>query len=158
MSCTNTGPFDGGTWNNAVIVNPEITGGTIANSTLTNISITGAVNLDDTAAVSILDAICGNINDCVEVKPEEVAAVFKTCAGQAHVPDAQIPTCEEMNQAIAEATAVVITADVPASSVAAADDNVLPTTIVGTDRSQLLGKPATYLKLGNYLVPAYTAE
>lgn len=118
MSCTNTGPFDGGTWNNAVIVNPEITGGTIANSTLTNVSLTGVITMDDAAVSSILGAICDDVSECV----------------------------------------VNVSSDVPASSVAAAGDNVLPTTIVGTDRSQLLGKPTTYLKLGNYLVPAYTAE
>lgn len=115
MACTNTGPFDGGTYNNPVIVNPEVTGGEIANSELTNVSISGAITLDDAATQSIQDALCETIADCVGS----------------------------------------VSGDTPASSVAEEGANVLPTTIVGEDRSQLLGKPVVYLEVAGYLIPAY---
>ena len=32
----------------------------------------------------------------------------------------------------------------------------MPTCIVGKDRPQLLGGPDAYIKIGDYLIPAYT--
>lgn len=155
MGCSNTGPFDGGVWSNATILSPSVTGGTVANSTLTNVALTSNITIDDEVAQKITDAICPYVSRCVSFADDQVAAVFKTCAGTDHVPGAQIPTCTEMEQSIAEAMAPQITDALPAVSNPAEGDNVLPTTIVGTDRSQLLGKPNTYIVWGEYLIPAY---
>lgn len=149
MGCSNEGPFDGGTY-----VDPKIVNGTMQGTTLNNVSLTGNVVIDEAVAQRIVDAICPYINKCVELSQEEVAAVFKNCAGAAHVPAATIPTCEEMNDAIAEASIPVIVATTPTTT-QVTGDNVLPTVIVGEERTQLLGKPTTYIKMGDYLIPAY---
>lgn len=47
MSCTNTGPFDGGTYNNPYVVDPQVTGG----------EFHGPVTLDNAAATSVLNAL-----------------------------------------------------------------------------------------------------
>ena len=52
MSCGNTGPFDGGTYNDPVVVNPEVTGGSFASP-----AVTGTVTLDAAAAASLLAAL-----------------------------------------------------------------------------------------------------
>lgn len=67
MSCTDSGPFDGGTYNDPVINNPVITGGESTGATLNNPSINGSVSLDTAAAQSILNAV-------QEVEPVQVVA------------------------------------------------------------------------------------
>ena len=52
MSCTDTGPFDGGTYNDPIVTNPEVTGGTF-----TNPSVSGTVTLTESAAQSLLAAL-----------------------------------------------------------------------------------------------------
>lgn len=155
MGCSNTGPFDGGVWSNATIIDPTLNGGSVANSTLTNVTLSSNITIDDDVAQKITDAICPHVNKCVVFDETQVAAVFRNCSGVEHEPGAQIPTCNEMDQAIAEAMAPQISDALPPVTNPAEGDNVLPTTIVGTDRSQLLGKPNTYIVWGEYLIPAY---
>ena len=157
MSCTNTGPFDGGTWNDSTFVNPTIMGGTAINTELSGANLTGSVQIDDNVAQQLAAFLCPYVAECVSFSAEEIAAVFKDCHGSAHVPDAQIPTCTEMDTAIEEATKPVVATTIP--SVTDATDEVdLPTIIVGKQRDQLLGRPDAWLKWGDYLIPAYVAE
>lgn len=157
MSCTNTGPFDGGTWIDSIIRTPEISGGTVTGSELSGVSLTGSVKVDDAVAKQLAQFLCEYVKGCVEFPAEDVAAVFKDCAGKAHVPNAQVPTCAEMQEAIAEAVEPVVASESPQVTEATVENDV-PTTIVGSFRDQLLGRPAAYLKVGKYLIPAYTAE
>lgn len=151
MACTYTGPFEGGTWNNAIITSPTITGGEVVNVELSNISIEGAVTLDDNAKSSLADALS---DDIMEV----VCSAFTNCAGAPLEAGNSLATCEEMTAAIEAAVAPTITSETPPSSGPSSTGNILPATIIGVDRSQLLGKPVTYIKFGDYIVPAYLPE
>lgn len=177
MSCTYEGPFTGGTWIDPIIVNPDVTGGTFVNGDFSNITITDNIVVDDAVARKLAEFLCDHIKKCVEFPAEDVAAVFKTCAGYAHVPNTPIPSCKEMTDAITatedklnnaindvkeELTDLItdvatpdVATEVPEVRAATSVVN-LPTSIVGVQRDQLLGRPATYLKWGDYLIPAYT--
>lgn len=100
--CTDTGPWDGGTWNNLHLKTPEITEGTLSNTELKT-----SVTMDEAVAKDIYDAIH-------EVEPTPLAEQPGTNTG-----------------------------------------TDLPTEIVGDARTQVLGKPAAWLKFGSYMVPAY---
>lgn len=52
MSCSNTGPFDGGTYIGPHVTDPAVTGGEF-----TNPSVKGGVTLDKAAATAILNAL-----------------------------------------------------------------------------------------------------
>ena len=124
---------------------------------LENDTPSGSVQIDDNVAKQLAAFLCPYVAECVSFAAEEIAAVFKDCHGSAHVPDAQIPTCTEMDTAIEEATKPVVATAIP--SVTDATDEVdLPTIIVGKQRDQLLGRPDAWLKWGDYLIPAYVAE
>ncbi len=110
MSCVDTGPFNGGVYNDPTIINPSVTGGTASNVELKSATLTGGVSVDSTTAIQLLQAI------------------------------------QEQNPAFLS--------NKPQSSVG----QDLPTTIVGEDRSELLGKPAGFVKFGAYMVPVYRAE
>lgn len=56
-------------------------------------------------------------------------------------------------EALQEQSPTVIT-DAPRQN----DGNELPTTIVGQDRTVVMGKPAAFMKFGNYMIPMYLAE
>lgn len=163
-NCAPNGTMNGGTLTNTTIVNAEVTGGTITNSdiitsTLDRPEITGNVVLDTAAAESIAEQLCPHVGDCIEVAAEDIARVFKNCDGADHVPNALIPTCTQMNAAIADAVTAlnpVPSTDVPTTTQASA----LPTTIVGTGRAALMGQPDTYFRRQGtdgkyYLIPAY---
>lgn len=107
MSCSDRGPFDGGTYNNPTIIAPEVTGGTAVGTTLDAGSITGGVTLDERSAADIANVVFSahkNVSSQVPYKSEGLD---------------------------------------------------LPTSIIGEDRTQVLGKPAGYIELGDYLVPVY---
>lgn len=57
MSCVDTGPFNGGVYNDPTILRPNITGGEANKLELTNTTINGSVTLDKTAATQIMQAI-----------------------------------------------------------------------------------------------------
>ena len=52
MSCVDTGPFEGGVYNNPQINNPKVTDGTFTNATLD-----GDVKLTSTSAKALLEGI-----------------------------------------------------------------------------------------------------
>lgn len=54
------------------------------------------------------DELCEALG-CQGATDEEIAAVFLTCDGVAHIPGTSIPTCEEMETAIDEAIAAIFT-------------------------------------------------
>jgi hypothetical protein len=110
MSCVDTGPFNGGVYNDSTIINPDITKGTATNIEIKSSSLTGGVSVDNITANQLMQAI------------------------------------QEQNP--------VFLADKPQSSTG----TDLPTEIVGEDRSQVLGKPAGFIKLGSYMVPVYRAK
>lgn len=55
---------------------------------------------------------------------EEIAAVFMDCAGVAHVPGAQLPTCEQMDQAITDAINALQLLTENSNSIAFSQDGV----------------------------------
>lgn len=110
MSCVDTGPFNGGVYNDPTVINPDITNGTATNIELKSATLTGGVSVDNTTANQLMQAI------------------------------------QEQNP--------VFLANNPKSSTG----TDLPTTVVGEDRSELLGKPAGFVKFGAYMVPVYRAE
>lgn len=70
MSCTNSGPFDGGTYNQPTVVQPSITGGTATGTALVNPSITGGITVDATVANNLLQAIQEQTPVMVADRPE----------------------------------------------------------------------------------------
>jgi hypothetical protein len=107
MTCSDRGPFDGGTYNNPTIVAPEITNGTAVGMTLDAGTITGGVTLDERTAADIANAVFSS---------------HKT-----------------------------VSSSVPYKS----EGLDVPTSIIGEDRTQVLGKPAGYIEVGDYLIPVY---
>lgn len=149
--CTNEGPFNGGTYNDIIANNPTINGGTLTGSELSNVILSNNITVSDSIAEQLAAAMCEYVKDCVEFPAEDVAAVFNDCGGKAHVPGAQLPTCEEMNAAITTAMIPNTVTAVPTSTT----DASVPTVIVGEGREQLLGKPHAYIQWGDFLIPAY---
>lgn len=151
MSCMPTGPFDGGTWNDPTIINPVMINGKSTDLEVSGLRITNNVFIDDAAAQALAAQLCPHVGDCLDITNNDIAAVFKDCHGADHVPGANIPTCAQMEQAIAKAVEPEVAAAAPVTSEA----TDLPTTIVGATRDQLLGRPDAYLNIGGYLIPAY---
>lgn len=110
MSCVDTGPFNGGVYNDPTVISPAVTGGTATGMELKGATLTGGVSLDATSATQLLSAL-------QEQTPVFVSNNPKSTSG-----------------------------------------TDLPTEVIGDDRSQLLGKPAGFIKLGAYMVPVYRAE
>lgn len=84
----------------------------------------------------------------------QVAAVFTTCAGQAHVPGASVPTCAEMQAAIGPATGAARIGITGANPPVASENDTLPTTIYGA-RDGLLGRPIGWVNIGGYVLPYF---
>lgn len=57
MSCTDSGPFDGGTYNQPIVNDPQVTGGTFTNPKVSGAELTGNVTLDAAAAKAIMEAV-----------------------------------------------------------------------------------------------------
>lgn len=85
---------------------------------------------------------------------DQVAAVFRTCAGQPHAPGNRIPTCVEMQDAIDDATAGSRIGITGANPPATSENDTLPTTIYG-GRDGLLGRPIGWVNIGGYVMPYY---
>lgn len=86
----------------------------------------------------------------VPVMPERVAAVFRDCAGQPHAAGAQLPTCTQMQDAIAGSRLAITGANPPTTT----ETPTLPTTLYGA-RDALLGRPAGWVNIGGYVLPYY---
>lgn len=149
MSCGDQYPVDGGTFNDIHISNPIITGGTASNMEISNIRLTENITMDASVAQQIAQSICEYVKSCVEFPPEQVAAVFRDCAGAAHVPNAQIPTCAEMTTAIETALNLPVSTGQPGYT----EGGDIPTTIFGTGREVILGRPTAWLELNGGVIP-----
>lgn len=153
MSCTNIGPFEGGLFKDPTLVNPEVSNGQATGMSLKSATLTESITIDAAVARQLAQALCPEIAGCIAFAAEEVAAVFKDCGGKAHVPDVQIPTCVEMQDAIAEAMKPVIATTEPVAT-NSGSTNSLPLTVMGS-RDALMGAPKVYLQVGDYIIPAY---
>lgn len=151
MTCMPTGPFDGGTWNDPTIINPVLINGKSTDLEASGLRITNNVVIDDAAAQALAKQLCPHIGDCLDITADDIAAVFKDCNGADHVAGAKVPTCEQMQQAIAGAVEPNVAAAIPVTS----ENTDVPTIIVGATRDQILGRPDAYLNFGGYLIPAY---
>lgn len=152
MGCNSQNNFDGGVWNQPTIVDSDTIRGRTTNQTHVMPTLEGRVTMDEDAAASVAKALCPHISNCVpEVSPEIVAGTFTDCEGNPHRPGDAVPTCAQMNTAIAEAFGHQAATEYPSTTEAAS----LPTTLVGSKREQILGEPDAYIKIGDYLVPAY---
>lgn len=85
---------------------------------------------------------------------DQVASVFRTCAGQPHAPGNRIPTCAEMQDAIDDATASSRIGITGANPPATSENDTLPTTIYG-GRDGLLGRPIGWVNINGYVLPYF---
>lgn len=108
-------------------------GGTWNNPTIVDPAITGG---------EIANSVLTNVSITGALKLDEDAAA-----------SIQKAICDTIIDCVG-----TVSTDTPAVTVAEEGANVLPTTIVGVDRTQLLGKPVTYLEVAGYLIPAYKAQ
>lgn len=90
------------------------------------------------------------IDTPVPVLAEQVAAVFRDCAGQPHVAGAQLPTCAQLQEAIAVSRLTITGANPPTTT----ENPTLPTTLHG-GRDALLGRPIGWVNVGGYVLPYY---
>lgn len=153
MSC-DINNFDGGTWTNPTIIRPLVVEGEFNNPTISGANLTNNITLDAAVASQLASILCPEIASCVSFSADDVAAVFNDCNGKPQVPGAQLATCQDVEDAIASVMTPTFGTTQPAMQPAPADGS-LPTDIMGESREFLLGKPATYIKFGEYLVPAY---
>lgn len=126
MSCDRTGPVEGGSYLDVDIYNPTVNGGEINGSTINGGVINGPIVLDAAALASILNAL------------------LTTCAGSSHTVGGAVPTCAELETAIANVFASVASRT-PNETVG----NELPTVIIGRSsaRTGLMGRPDGYLEI-----------
>ena len=108
-------------------------GGTWANPQIINPTVTGG-----TLTGSTLKAV--SLEGALTLDDDAAASIQKAL-------------CDTISECVGS-----VSSDTPPSSTATEGGNVLPDTIVGVDRSQLLGKPVTYLEVAGYLIPAYKAS
>ena len=85
----------------------------------------------------------------------EIEGITYHHGGAPHQPGNQIPTCTQMKQYVAGVLTPTVSTSVPTTTAADAGGNMLPTTIVGDKRDSLLGTPAAYIEVGDYIIPAY---
>lgn len=148
--CSSQGPFIGGTYIDNKFVNPDIQGGTATGTELKNVSIGGNIELDERVVFQLRDYLCPILGDCLTVNNDSVAGVFNDCNGAAHVAGASIPTCQQMNAAIADAIALPVVT----TTIRNTTEPNLPTTVYG-NRDGVMGKGDVMLKIGPYAVAAY---
>lgn len=84
--------------------------GNYPNPTVNVSSVVAALAQNDAAKSALATALCDSLACCIEnavqgvaASPTTIAAVFRTCNGSAHQPNAAIPLCDEMNAAITAA-------------------------------------------------------
>lgn len=155
MGCDDAGgPIVGGLMDAVTIKDSEFVNGSIVGADLANVTFTGAVDFDDRVIQQLATDLCPHVSNCVTLPADDVAAVFKTCSGNDHRPNAQIPTCREMEDAITAATTYRPVVQTPNETV----DSDVPTVIIGTTRDKVLGRPDVYLSIGGYLIPAYAPK
>ncbi|MBD5585314.1 MAG: hypothetical protein HDQ88_09550 [Clostridia bacterium] len=131
----------GGVIVDATISNSTIQGSTITDSTFNNGTITNLSSIDAPSAKKIADAIS-------KLGNAQLAPLAEALA------NAMAALSKEQLAALAKALAdAMLSAQATAPTETLADKG-LPATMVGT-RDLNLGRPAKWLKMGNYAVPAY---
>ena len=125
MSCGELGPIDGGLIKNS----------TIQNSTITGSEFTGG-------EVRASDLVSCNLKNLASCDPASARTIADAIAGD-----------ETASGAIAEAISGANPAAFanPAAAVAAPE---LPTHMYGS-RDAVLGKPAAWMQVGDYVIPVY---
>lgn len=115
-------------------------GATITNSNISNSNVIGcSLNGCNLTSSSIT-----NLSSIDNVSAERIANVI-----------AQLPT--EALMQLASAVAAAMPQCTPGLSPATTTEEALPTTMAG-ERNLLLGSPVTWLKTGEFVVPAYKQE
>lgn len=109
---------------------------------------------DGRLVISLSDGTSVETPTPASLTTDQVAAVFRTCAGQAHTPGTRVPTCAEMQDAIDTATTGARIGITGANPPQATENDTLPTTIYG-GRDGLLGRPIGWVNIGGYVLPYY---
>lgn len=109
---------------------------------------------DGRLVISLSDGSTVETPTPASLTTDQVAAVFRTCAGQPHAPGDRIPTCTEMQDAIDTATSGARIGITGANPPATTENDTLPTTIYG-GRDGLLGRPIGWVNIGGYVLPYY---
>lgn len=109
---------------------------------------------DGRLVISLSDGSAVETPTPASLTTDQVAAVFRTCAGQPHTPGDRIPTCTEMQDAIDTATSGARIGITGANPPATTENDTLPTTIYG-GRDGLLGRPIGWVNIGGYVLPYY---
>jgi hypothetical protein len=119
------------TFNGGVIQNSTGAGNNLGDTTLSGTTtITGQVPLDTEA----LAHLCAQLQPCISAAIDAatdinlIAGVFQDCAGAPRAPGVRIPSCEEMNSAIALAMAQLPALDVISSVTYTPDTHTLTVT------------------------------
>jgi hypothetical protein len=109
---------------------------------------------DGRLVISLSDGTAVDTPTPAALTTDQVAAVFRTCAGQAHAPGNRIPTCTEMQDAIDTATANNRIGITGANPPATSENDTLPTTLYG-GRDGLLGRPIGWVNVNGYVLPYF---
>lgn len=131
----------GGVIVEATISNSKIQGSIVSDSILNNDTITNLTAIDSPSAKKIADAISKLGNTQLAPLAEALANAMAALSKE---------QLAELAKALADAM-LSAQAKAPAETLA---DKGLPATMVGT-RDLNLGRPAKWLKMGTYAVPAY---
>ncbi len=139
MSCGELGPIDGGliknsTIQNSTITGSEFTGGEVRASDLVSCNLKNLASCDPASARTIANAIA---NDDTAIRDIANAIASDSEAAGA------------IAEAISDANPAAFSN--PAVAVAAPE---LPTYMYGS-RDAVLGKPAAWMKMGDYVIPVY---
>lgn len=115
-------------------------GATIANSTVSSSTVIGS----DLSGCNLVSSAIGNLSSIDSVSAERIGNAI-----------AQLPT--EALMQLASAIAAAMPQCTPGLSPATTTEETLPTAVAG-ERNLLLGSPVTWLKTGDFVVPAYRQE
>lgn len=142
MSCCNDREFiRGGVLVENTISDSQIQSSTISDSILDGCTITNLKAIDSPSAKKIADAIS-------QLPKEQLAPLAKALA------DALSSLSKEQLDALAKALAEALLSQAGRPPVYSVGNKEVPVTMAG-DRNGLMGKPAKWLKMGNFVVPAY---
>lgn len=115
-------------------------GATIANSIVSSATVIGS----DLSGCNLVSSAIGNLSSIDSASAERIGNAI-----------AQLPT--EALMQLASAIAAAMPQCTPGLSPATTAEETLPTAVAG-ERNLLLGSPVTWLKTGDFVVPAYRQE
>ena len=153
MSCGELGPIEGGLIKNSTIqdstlTNCDISGGKITGTVLDSCTLKDLAECDESSARTIAGAIADD------------ATAIRTIADGLAGDDTAIRTIADGiadDETAATAIAEAIAGQNPASfanPAAATATSELPTYMYGS-RDAILGKPAAWMQVGDYVIPVY---